>query len=127
MTRDANSHAPPPVRSSSDNSGEQQRSLRDFRFWRRFAITVAMMAAINVIPLFVTWGAYATDGYEQIGWPLVFYESGGVGGVEAFYPLHMLGDLAVALGVSYVVARALKDGWRALFRKLQTWGLEHDP
>jgi hypothetical protein len=117
MSRDENPYAAPLA--AADEIGPLRKKLpRDLRFWLRFAAALAVMAIANVMPLYFTWKAYQLDGREVTGWPFVFRERVD-GSSYAFYPEYLAADVAIAIGVAYAVARALRDGWLTLLRRLR--------
>jgi hypothetical protein len=120
---DDNPYSSPVSPTALDERTNVDRDV-DGRFLLRFSIGLVVMAAVNVSPLYFTWKAYGTDGYECVGWPFVFFKRGGYVYGEYFDPLHLLGDIAIAVAAAYVAARALRNGWLALFHKLRTWGTE---
>ena len=83
-----------------------------------------VMIALNLLRLFQTWGDYGTDGFEQIGFPFVFFERGGSAYQENRY-YHWLGaDIVIAIVGAAWAAHLLRDGWFIAFRRFQKWGLE---
>lgn len=100
--------------------------MRGFRWWR-FALILSAAIALNVLRLALTWKAYGTDGYEQVGWPWAFYERGGFSWGEHFYPLLFLADLAVAIGLAYIGGRMTARDAIAQIRRFQTWGTPQAP
>ena len=92
-----------------------------------------VMAAANIVPYFLTRGAYRTGGWEVAGWPLRCYEVGGIGPFVDLHPWRMAGNIVIAVTVSTLAAWAfrhgvlrtlqnwLKSGIRT-FHKLRTWG-----
>src|SRR4029079_15658948 len=100
MSPDENPYAAP--RTAPDAFTPQtQMPPRDLRFWLRFVAALGVMAIANMAPLYFTWPAYGTDGYEVIGWPWVFRKCGGFEGGYYLYPDCFLGDVLIALGVAY--------------------------
>lgn len=93
-------------------------------YWYRFAMALAAMVVLNIQQLFLTWGAYGSCGFECIGFPFSFHTLGGVAGGSYFLPLHLFGDIVIALVIAHVAARALKNGLPALIHHLRTWGLK---
>src|SRR5262245_20773104 len=87
----------------------------DLRFWLCFAVALGLMVVANIMPLYVTWGAYRTDGYEVIGWPFAFRKYGGFEGGSYLFPDCLLGDALIAVAAAYVIALALRTG---LFSRL---------
>src|SRR2546423_14077017 len=109
MSRDENPYAAPLV--APAESGPLQRLLppTNVRFWLRFTGTLVVMVGLNLWTLRRTWDAFYLDGYWEVGWPWVFYRYGpGFSGIlqEYFYVAEWFGDVAIALGVPYVVAAA---------------------
>ncbi len=92
-----------------------------YAFLGRFSIGIVIMAGLNLARLVLTWRAFGADGYEQIGFPLVFFERGGVAYTEKLYLHFLFADLAIAVGVAYLAARGCL---RAAFRRMRTWGLD---
>ena len=82
------------------------------------------MAALNLLRLLVTWRAYGTDGFEQIGFPFVFFECGGFSHQENWYYHWLAADICIAIVGAAYAAHLLRDGWINAFRRFQTWGLE---
>jgi hypothetical protein len=109
---------------NADVSGPGQS--RGFCWWR-FALILCVAIALNLLRLAMTWKAYGTDGYEQIGWPWAFHERGGFSWGEHFYPLLFLADVAVAIGLAYIGGRfTLRDVIHQI-RRFQTWGTPQSP
>lgn len=82
-----------------------------------------VMAFANVVPYWLTRGAYETDGCEVAGWPLRCYEFGGIGGFVHLYPWEMAGNIVIAVTVSALAAWALRHGVLRTLRKSSTWGM----
>ena len=82
------------------------------------------MLAFNFVRLCLTWRAFGSDGYEQIGFPFVVFERGGISySVNVYY--HWIAvNLLIALAVAYYGAHLFRDGWAAAFRKLQIWRVD---
>jgi hypothetical protein len=95
--------------------------MREFRWWR-FTVVFCVAIGLNLLRLAMTWKAYGTDGYEQVGWPWAFYERGGFSGGEHFYPSLFLADVAVALGLAYVSGRVTAVEVGKQIRRFQTCG-----
>jgi hypothetical protein len=94
-------------------------------WFRRFALGVAIMISLSAARLVITWRDYATVSMEQIGFPFVFFERGGLAYQESWYYEMIAVDVIVAIAVAYGFAHALRNGWTAAFRRLQTCGLDH--
>lgn len=91
---------------------------RKSKFIFAFMIAASIAVIVNVIPYFLTLGAYQHDGQEVAGFPFDFHRVGGDCWPSAcdtynFNIGYFLADLAVALAcavaVGLVVARAGKD------------------
>jgi hypothetical protein len=65
---------------------------------------------LNVSRLFFTWHAHSTDGFEQFGFPLVFFERGGMSYQENWYYSFFIADICIALVLAYAAAQWLRDG-----------------
>lgn len=83
------------------------------------------MIALNAYRLWDTWGAYKTDGMEQLGFPIVFWERGGFCAYENLYFHFLAIDIALAVAFAYLFSYALRDGWGGTLQRMQTWGLDH--
>jgi hypothetical protein len=92
-----------------------------FSHWKRFFFVLGAMGVVNLLPLLASWKAYRTDGMEIVGWPLTFRERGGFSYIEEFYLFNLLIDVAIAVAVSVVGARLLRNGPAALIRHLRNW------
>ena len=108
----------------SPTEAQTKSTLRASDFCRRFTLLLLVMLALNFGRLLLTWRAFGTDGYEQIGFPFVAFERGGFSYSESFYWHWFAANTILAITVAYFGARILCDGWYAAFRKLQTWGVE---
>jgi hypothetical protein len=95
-------------------------------YWLRFLGGLGLMAIVNVLPLYFTWNASATDGIECLGWPLTFHRRGGFSFTEEFLPWSLLRDVVIAVIVAHLLALGLQGGWYSFFRKLRTWGTPDD-
>jgi hypothetical protein len=93
-------------------------------FWPRFFVAGLIMVGANLLPLYVSWQAFDTDGYERVGWPFTFFERGGFKYHERLGLHWLLTDAIIAIAVAYAAAIALKNGWRAMVHNLRTWGLK---
>lgn len=88
---------------------------------------LCLAIGLNGLRLVMTWEAYGLDGYEQVGWPWVFYERGGFSYGEYFYPWLIAADVAVAIGLAYFGGRfTLRDVIQAI-RRFQSWGTPQSP
>ena len=80
--------------------------LRDLADRRCFLIGVATGGAFavlcNLVPFFQTFGAYRTDGFEVIGFPLVFHTAGGFSYFTRFHWLAFFGDFLFAAIVALI-------------------------
>lgn len=111
---------------SPATAAHEQSLASQWRSWlARFALGLALMVALNVGRLALTWRAYRTCGMEQIGFPWVFFERGGVSYHAVWYVEHLALDLVIAIVVAGGLAHFLRDGWTALLQRMQTWGLDH--
>ncbi|NQU24903.1 MAG: hypothetical protein HQ567_26770 [Candidatus Nealsonbacteria bacterium] len=75
-------------------------------FWVRFAVTLAFIMGANLLslpPFSLCW----------------FFRLG------PFVPMHLVLDIAIALVIATVTAFVLRNGWRGLFHRVRTWGVEH--
>jgi hypothetical protein len=118
MSDDENPYASPLI--ARDDVCRPQKPLPRAAVWfcLRFAAALALMAIANVMPLYFSWKAYQLDGREVTGWPFVFREQ--VGGFSCVtYPEYLAANIAIAVGVAYVVAHALRDGWLTFLRRLR--------
>ena len=112
-----------PYRSPNESDAESTTDFQS-KFWQRFALILLAMVALNFVRLFLTWRAFGTDGYEQIGFPFVAFERGGNSYSQTIYWHWSAANAILAIAVAYVGAKILRDGWYAAFRKIQTWGVE---
>jgi len=122
---DANSNPYEAPRHGDSDNLESNRK-RGFCWWR-FALFLCVAIALNVLRLAMTWKAYGTDGYEQVGWPWAFYERGGFSGGEHFYPLLLFVDCAIAIGLAYVGGRITARDVVEQIRRFQSWGTPQSP
>ena len=86
-----------------------------------------LMIGLNFARLLLTWQAFQGDAFEQIGFPLVGFERGGLSFSQRTYCASIGANLAVGLLVSFFGAKFLRDGWIAAFRRFQNWGLGEHP
>ena len=106
-----------PVKHSSTPNADST-----LKFWQRFSVLLLMMVACNFARLFLTWRAYSGDGYEQIGFPFVVYERGGLSYSETIYWHWVVVNGIVAITIAYFGAHFLRDSFRAAIRKIRTSG-----
>src|SRR5262245_16576542 len=88
----------------------------EHRRWFLMGVTGGVMFAVfcNLVPFFRTLGAYGTDGFEVIGFPLVFRAVGGFAFSVHFYWLAFAVDLLFATIIALVAGYAA-IGIRSLF------------
>jgi hypothetical protein len=93
----------------------------------RYGVVTGLVFAMccNLVPFFYTYGAYRTDGFEVIGFPLIFRSAGGFLFSTQFYPLAFLADLTFASVVS-VVGGYAGFGIRSMFASRRKEMLEKD-
>ncbi|MBC8868120.1 MAG: hypothetical protein H8E44_01815 [Planctomycetes bacterium] len=104
-------------------ANREQKMETGFAF--RFVAFGIVMAFVNILPYLITRGASGTDGLEIAGWPLRYYEMGGIGGHVDFSPWSMAGNVAIAVVVSAIAAWVFRRGVLRKLRELQTWGTPH--
>ena len=92
---------------------------------KQFVLGVAVMIALNISRLALTWGAQRFDGMEQLGFPFVFFERGGFGGIRVWHLDMLAVDIALAIAVPWGIAVACPDGVLAFLRRFPRWGLDH--
>ena len=95
--------------------------LKDRRWWQRAAIGALLMIGVNLVPLWLTWGDWQTDGVETVGWPFAFWGFGGIGGSVTVSPRMLLLDVAIALLAAKVIADVTAEGFAATIHRLRTW------
>lgn len=66
-------------------------------FARGFATTTAVAVFLNLLPYLRTYGAFNSDGYEVIGFPLTFRWLGGFAGRHEFLPVALTIDILLGL------------------------------
>ncbi|WP_442505697.1 hypothetical protein SH528x_004497 [Novipirellula sp. SH528] len=102
--------------------------LEDNRKRRAFFSSVtclfSLMVALNFSRLIVTWHAFRTDGFEQIGFPFAFFERGGFSFHYVWHLQWLFVDAVIAFTVAVGCGYLLRDGWIVAFRRLRKWGLE---
>ena len=91
------------------------RSTHPFSFGASAGAIVA--AAVNLVPCGLTYGAYATDGYEVVGYPFAFRRLGGFVPKHEFRTGWLLADAAIALGglvgwAWLTLSRGSRRSWR---------------
>ena len=109
-----------PYRSPTETQGGTTSSPTQ-PFWWRFSLLFVLMVGVNFCRLALTWRAFGTDGYEQIGFPFVAFERGGFSYSQTLHWHWLAVNVALAIGVAYGGSHLLRDGWYAAFRKIQTW------
>lgn len=81
------------------------------------------MVALNGLVWLATRENPGTDGYEQIGFPWVFYEYGGDTGDDEFrYPSMLIADFCVAVLVALVASCFHRQIWIGLTRSALSFG-----
>jgi len=98
---------------------------KDRRWWQRAALGALLMVGANLVPLWLTWEDWQTDGVESLGWPFTFWEFGGIGGNTAISLRTSVLDLIIALLVAGVFANATSGGLTATIDRLRTWPRHH--
>ena len=93
-------------------------------WYRRFAVGLMIMVSMNVAHLAFTWRDFEYDGMEQIGFPFVFFERGGYAYHQNLYYDMLAIDISIAFVGAHVIAFAIRDGWKAAFRRLHTWDVD---
>ena len=88
----------------------------EHRRWFLMGVAGGVVFAVfcNLVPFFRTIGAYGTDGFEIIGFPLVFRAAGGFAFSVHFYWLPFAVDLLFATVIALVAGYAA-IGIRSLF------------
>src|SRR5438132_3466550 len=76
------------------------------RFAMGFIAGVAMALTLNLLPFWQSYGAYGTDGYEVIGFPLIFRRFGGFSPIYEFRVDLLLIDIALGVVIALVVGLA---------------------
>ena len=90
--------------------------MRSRKFWHAFRTRgVQAAVAVNLAPYILTYRAYQGDGYELVGWPFVFFKSGGFIDIRQFSMPALLGDLCCGVLNAPLSAHTLQDGFRALW------------
>ncbi|MEX2174733.1 MAG: hypothetical protein WD872_10250 [Pirellulaceae bacterium] len=120
---EGNPYASPPGPQEPADSGTLD--TRNRGFWLRFTVILLLVCGLNVLRLMNTWRGWRYDGFEQIGWPWVFFERGGFSYGEYFYPHWLAADLGVAAGLACLGASATRHGVMRLVAKARTWGTPH--
>ena len=88
----------------------------------RFVAFGTAMAIVNVVPYFLSHGAYGTDGVETAGWPFACYEFGGFSPHLSFHPWALVANILIAIVVTGLLTWIFRNGvWNTL-RKWQTYG-----
>jgi hypothetical protein len=86
----------------------------------RFATIWFVMAVVNVVPLWMTWGRWQFDGCEIAGWPFEFWH---FQTVPEFRMVPFVVDAFLALTISVFAANWLSHPQRQhLFEYLRNWG-----
>jgi hypothetical protein len=70
------------------------------KFAAGFAIALILAIALNVVLHLLTRGDQHGDGFEEVGFPFVFYRMGGFAGIEEFRVLGLLSDISFAVIVA---------------------------
>jgi hypothetical protein len=87
--------------------------------------SLILVVGLSFLRLSMTWRDFGTDGFEQVGWPWVFYERGGISYAEFFYPQWLAADVLVAIGLAYFATIESQRGIGRIITKARTWGTPH--
>ena len=97
-------------------------SRHDHKWLRRFLLGATLMIVVNLVPLYLTWKAWHTDGVETIGWPLSFYARGGFSYHVDDWPNRFVVDMVALLIAAKQFGDLTHGGFKATIHRLRTWG-----
>jgi hypothetical protein len=79
------------------------------------------MIGVNLVPLWLTWDDWQTDGFECVGWPIAFWQFGGLGGSTTISPGAFLLDAVIVLLAIRFIADVTAGGLASTIHRLRTW------
>ena len=88
------------------------RAIRQRRFWQGFIVGALLAVGLNLLPYFLTSGAYQKDDLEVMGFPFTFRALGGFAYRLYFYWWAFAVDLLFCGALGVLAGYA----WLALFR-----------
>jgi hypothetical protein len=119
---------------NADTLGKKVRLLLHTRcYWIAVSVTFPVAVILNLVPYYRTYGASGGDGVETMGWPLSFYEYGGIDGHwNRSVPIFCV-DTMIAIVLAFVAGIGFRNGVRAvliqsrrLLHKIRMWPNEDD-
>jgi hypothetical protein len=114
---------------NADTLGKKLRLLfRSRPFWIAICVALPLAIGLNFVPYYFSIGADMYDGVATMGWPLAFYERGGIEGfVYRSIPVCCI-DMLIASVSSLVAGVYFRNGVvpvlghvRRLFYTIRTW------
>ena len=94
---------------------------KDHHWWQRATLGALLMIGANLVPLWLTWGDWQTDGATCVGWPFAFWAFGGIGGATTMSLRMLLLDAAIVLLASRIIADMTAGGFAVTIHRLRTW------
>ena len=100
----------PDAATNHTSSTQSKRSLRAQRFWRAVWVSLPIAACLSLIAFWRTYGAYQTDGFEYVGWPLPFFTRGGCSYAERYDLPGLIVDVGAWIGITAVLGLVMRYG-----------------
>jgi hypothetical protein len=107
-----------PAPDGDTNTHKIRELLQSPCVWVAFGVSLLFILALNVIPYYLSRGAYRTDGDEVIGWPLYFWiGGGGIVYTERINAVTVVVDLLAVLILPIATGVSFRNGAGAFFRR----------